>query len=104
MKTLCIRFERDGDREKIYQLQYKSFVMELEQVDKSQINGDSLVVFTDNYNKFIVAEVDDEIIATVSLANLGSSKFYFENEITLEAVREKYDSNINREFTTGNSS
>ena len=78
--------------------------MELEQVDKSQINGDSLVVFTDNYNKFIVAEVDDEIIATVSLGNVGSPKFYFENEITLEAVREKYDSNINREFTTGNSS
>ena len=101
MKTLHIRFEREGDREKIYQLQYKSFVIELEQVDKSTVKGDTLVVFTDHYNKFIIAEIDNQIIATVSLANVGSPKFYFESDITLEDLKEKYDNNIDRKFTTG---
>ena len=101
MKTIHVRFEREGDREKIYQLQYKSFVLELEQIDKSNINGESLVVFTDNYNKFIVAEIDDQIIAMISLANVGSPKFYFESEVTLDAVREKYDSKLDREFCAG---
>lgn len=92
--TINFRFEKENERKKIYELQYKAFIKELKHLNEDLYPNKVYYNNIDKNSIYIIAELKNLIIGIASITPPNSKKFSFENDYKLKELNNILNTNF----------
>lgn len=92
--TINFRFEKENERKKIYELQYKAFIKELKHLNENLYPDKVYYNDIDENSIYIIAELNNLIIGIASITPPNSKKFSFEKDYKLKELNNILNTNF----------